>query len=267
MTEEAILESAQPDYKTKKIVDRSAAYPNFTLIESFDFVSEIFKNFPTTNRSITRDDVGAIFKTKSHNKQREVSCAAQFDFLSKERGSYKISDLFRSLRNAFEAEKPKLWLNAFQSPKLYRDLIDKFDGHAIPTELVTHLIRYHNIAEKAAPEAAKLFIENATFCKALGENGILNFNQAVGDPNFKIIETGNNLVDNNHKDKIKENNIPPQQAHRTLEIPSMVNSDKITIRLTNGRTAYLEYPKDITVKDVNILQKQVEQLQIIAEST
>src|SRR5271155_3025004 len=109
MTEIHTELTVQEEPKLKKIVDRSASYPTVTLTESFTFVAEIFKNFPTGNPIITREDVAAIFKTKTHNIQRDVACAAQFNFLKKEKGGYEISSAFRTLRNSFDNEKPKLW--------------------------------------------------------------------------------------------------------------------------------------------------------------
>jgi len=45
----------------------------------------------------------------------------------------------------------------------------------------------------------------------------------------------------------------------------MVNPEEVTIRLTGGKIAVLIYPLDIVAKDVVILEKQNEQLKIIAE--
>jgi hypothetical protein len=277
MTQTTPEVSSVEETKHKKIVDRSAAYPTLTLLEAFNFVANIYKNFPTSGQIITREDVAAINKKKAPSIQRDVSTASQFKFFIKHKGGYEISPSFRILRNAFENEKPKLWLEAFHAPKLYADLVEKFDGHVLPPEINTHLIRYHDIAEKAAPNAVELFISNAKYCGAMNESNILNFKQAlskISDGSFKPPENLNNNNPEGEEGKgeeVAENKgetTKPLQEKPTYRIPEMVNSEKITIRLTGspGRIAILQYPIDITTKDVAILQKQIEQLQIIAES-
>lgn len=48
-------------------------------------------------------------------------------------------------------------------------------------------------------------------------------------------------------------------------LPEMVEEEKIKIRLTGNKFAYLMYPISLTKRDIAILQKQIEQLDLIVE--
>jgi len=186
-------------------------------------------------------------------------------------------------------------LEAFAEPKMYKELIDKHDGHAIPAELRTHLVRFHRIAEKAAPEVADSFIANARYVGAANEFNILQYRHALEKLSSTSNATsGTSAMSSGMTDS---SSIPPDinQWQPVYDIPGaentssvlaaaantlrnaaggiltqnlleeMVNTEKAKVRLTDGKIAYITYPTDIKKKDIEILRKQLDVLELLAE--
>lgn len=264
----------EPQSEKKRIVERSAAYPVIGLEEAIPFVATVYKNFPGSI-AVSRDDIAAILKTKAYNIHRDIAATVHYGLLSRDKDKYRVTELFKTLANPLsEVEKKKCLLQAFFAPKLYQELITRHDGHVIPPELRTHLIRFHKIAEKAAPSVADGFLENAKFVGAVNEHGILGFKQALekldGNPPKDEQPPVGNASDSqtNYEkppvEKPQQETPPPSTPPRLLE--EMVNSDKIRVRLTGGKFAFIVHPLDINKTDVAILHKEIEKLQLIVDS-
>ena len=117
-------------------------------------------------------------------RNRHIAAAAYYLLLEREKDSYLVTNLYRTIANPLsEKEKREAILQAFEAPKLNRQLLDKFDGDEIPKELTAHLTRFFSITEDAAPIAAAVFIENAKFCGVLSDDK-LNFKLAQARLDF-----------------------------------------------------------------------------------
>jgi len=264
--------------KSQTKIERSAAYPALTISDALTFVAEVYRNF--RSQPTKRDDIIDLIKG-SHN--RHLAAATYYTLLKREKDKYQVSDLYKTIANPIsEKEKTLALLEAFGAPKLNKELIEKFDGDEIPKELKAHLARFHNITIEAAPLAAQVFIENAKFCKVLSESYVLNYKQLISklvDPNFDILKETKE-EDSIDKEEIIENDLAEAlpQIHEEevspktetnpinspLLIPEMLNEDKLRIRVTGNRFAYLIYPLDITKKDINIIRKQLDVLDELA---
>jgi len=55
------------------------------------------------------------------------------------------------------------------------------------------------------------------------------------------------------------------QSKPLPQIEEMVNSDERKIRLTGGRFAILKHPIQLNTKDIQILKKEIEQLELLVE--
>lgn len=266
-TSEATLQAD----KTKRSIVRSAAYPAISLSEALTFVSEVYKNF-TAAQFISREDVAAVLKRSPATIQRDVAAAAQYKFFDKAKQGYQISEPYKTIHNFLsEKEKKKCLLEAFGSPKLYADLIAKHDGHALPLELKTHLIRFHQIAENAAAAAAELFVENARFVGALSDNGILNYKKELEKLSDNGVQYAEIITEEPPKkeDKVfdfhqKTDLLPPGNTGQQ-GLPNIPNAENVKIPLTGKQVAYLIYPVKITKTDIAILRKQIDILELSAE--
>lgn len=276
MTSNTQTDNAAQEQQPKKIVERSAAYPAISIEEAIRFIESIAKNFPGSP-FINRDDIAAVLKTKPHNIHRDIAAAAHYGLLKRQKDSYQVTDLYKTISNPIsEAEKAKCLLEVFGFPKLYQELLTKHDGHVIPPELKTHLIRFHKIAEKAAQEVADTFISNARYVGAANEHNILSYKQNLLKATTGGIEYAEVIPPDNSGNLHPDNQKPPPlggnageegkpPAHDQLFLNEMNNQEKLKIRLSEGKFAYLIYPLNLNSKDIIILNKQIELLQILLE--
>jgi len=275
MEQDTTAANAPPHAATKRVIERSASQPGITLEEAIPFVQNVAKYFPGTP-FIKREDIAAILKTKANNIIREVAAAAHYTLLKREKDAYQITDAIKILNHSLGNEKAKLLLECFAAPKLYSELIQRFDGHAIPPEFKTILIRFYKITERAAPEVEEIFLKNARFVGALSEHGILNYKRALSaasDNSIQYAEVTTEDTPDSANVPLNANNAPkfekpaeqPPDQHDTFLPPETINADKIKIPLSEKKFAYLLYPTNIKIKDIEILRKQIDLLELLIE--
>lgn len=250
----------------KRIIERSASYPGISLQNAILFSTDISRSFPSS-QVVTREDIAATLNKSVSSIFREVAACVQFDLFKKDKEGYKISPLLKTIQNYLsEDEKTKNLIHAFSSPKLYAELIEKFNGHVIPKELKTHLIRFHKIAEKVAQSAADTFLESGIFVGVINpENSILNLNGIIINKEKEPVHKEAETIVQNTVLPIDEGigkEIIVNKKEQIL-IPEILNEEKAKIRLTENKFCYLIYPNNLNQKDVMIIRKQVEMLEIL----
>jgi hypothetical protein len=248
-----------------KPVERSAAYPAKTIEDCLLIVKGIYANFKTafTKRSDIIDIVEEV------NHPRDLAAATYYTLLNRVKDTYQVSEeLFMPIEYHLEDnEREDALLIAFKAPKLYKELIDKFNGSQLPKELVVHLHRFHHITEDAAPLAAEVFIKNAKFCKVLDENNNFNIDSPLKTKSPEIKDekpNGEELNKGIHPPSPNgQANTNPQEVKGLLE--EMVDSETSKIRLTGNRFATFKYPVKLSQKDIEILKKHIEMLELLVE--
>lgn len=239
--------------KTKQ--QRSASYPGFTVNDSFDFASKINENFSVV-AEVTREEIAHVLGLHPNTVARDIAACVQFGFLNKIEGRYKLTDLFSDIfRPESEKDKKINLITAFGKPKLYADLISKFDGHVIPAELANTLIKHHDITESASQAAAETFIKSGEQVGVIGENRVLKYSvtlSALSKTQYAeiITETLNASKENNVPAKIDTFNFEP--------VPPPAKQKMVPIYLTNNKIAQFIYPDDITEGDIAIVKHQLE---------
>ena len=275
MNEDLITNESSATNGSKRVKERSAAYPAISIDEAVRFVSEVYKNF--RNTPAKRDDILAIIESAD---TRYIAASAYYSLLSREKDFYQVTPIYKSISSPLsETEKRVALLQAFESPKFNKELIDKFDGDIIPKELTIHLSRFHRITEDAAPLASEIFITNAKICDVIDSQNRLVFQKTFdrlksGGVSYAEVTTEeNNFTENVQPQQIFENvqpvnikpNILQQPIHQQLLLDEGTNDEKLKIRLTEGKIAYLHYPISITKKDIGIIRKQLDVLEEVAE--
>lgn len=261
-------------------VERSAAYPAITIEQALAFTAEIYNNFRFS--SVKRDDISSVIEG---THPRHIAAAGYYLLLDREGDQYKVTEHYKQIANPLnEKERISNLLISFEAPKFNKNLIEKFDGGEIPKELVVHLTRFFGITAEAAPTAAAVFVKNAMYCKVLDERNILCFKEAkvrFSNPDFKLEEavfTGDDLTPKSSKTEpltgaeitppLKPLGQDPKLGTQPpLLLDELVNSDKVKIRLTGGKIAYLHHPFDLNSIDVAILEKEIEKLKLIVGAT
>jgi hypothetical protein len=254
--------SSNSENSSKK-VERSAAYPGITLEDAIVFTTSVSKNF-TASQIITREDIAAVLGKSVGSIVRDVAASTYYGLFTRHKDGYQLTSLIKAINNPLdEKEKRKSLVIAFQAPKLYQELIEKFNGHAIPTELRTHLLRFHGISEKAASDAAEVFIQNGKYCGVLSENNILNVTSDFETPTKSNVQFAEVVTDEPKREQGKTIDITPKVDPPKLLPSHDDNVENVKIRLTGiKRYAYLTYPDDFNRTDLEIIKKEIEKLEI-----
>ncbi|RZK01353.1 MAG: hypothetical protein EOO43_24795 [Flavobacterium sp.] len=259
--------------RAKKKVDRSAAYPARSIEDSLRLVGEIYKNF--RNAFARRNDIVDLIE---NTHPRHIAAATHYGLLNREKDSYQVTELYKTIAiNGLDEREIKLsLLKAFGAPTLNQELIEKFDGDSIPNALVAHLSRFHRITEDAAPLAAEVFLKNAKYCGILDDNNVLNYKRnllrlenpaAVSSEQPLVNDKVNSATDTILDAIFKEDLVAQAKASETPTalLPEMINEERVKVRLTGKKFAYLIFPLDITKTDIQILKKEIEQLELTIE--
>lgn len=264
---------------SKRSVERSAAYPAVSIEEALAFSNELYKAF--RSEYTKRDTISKVVESSSIN--RTVGAAGHYGFLEREKDSYRISELYKTIfRNLSDNDTAQALLRAFYNPKLYKELVDKYDGDELPTRLAPTLAAFHRITDSAAPFAAEVFLENARFVGVLGEDNVLNYKRRaleLSDPDIKIGSKGEDSpfrsAENTYNREVPSQEkgdlfSPPAVVQQPIEeasqttsqklLPEVADGERLSIKLTGGKYAYLTYPRDLNEKDFEILRLQLQAL-------
>lgn len=233
---------------------RSASYPVLTISEAYNFALKIYNKF--SNAEVTRKEIGGALGVNDLSISREVAAVASYGFYDKilhkgeKEFKYRVTSIFKDIyRYENEKQKKLSFIIAFGKPKLFQELITKFDGSVIPEELPNTLIKHHGITETASKEAAETFIISGK------EVGVINENRFL---NYKVTQsvTEKSTVTDAEEIQIEsEENTPRHQITKIVEpaYEKVENHKKVEWHLTGDKTAYLIYPSDLNDDDIEIL--------------
>lgn len=251
----------------RSTIQRSAAYPSITIERAIEFVNQLKKSFPNT--VFNRDDIAAVLQKKS-NLNREVGASVQYGLLDRTIGEgYKLSNRAKAILNPVsEEERIESIIECFKHPKLYLEIFEKYKNHVLPADpqLRAILNRFHNITEAAAPQAAEVFIENATYAGLLNGNRILSEIKQQVVPKVKIdVEYQDATPIANPTERQSEPIIHSPQPTTTMQqnpllLEEINGSVNIKIRLSEKKIAHLIYPENINEKDIQIMKLQIDLL-------
>lgn len=261
-----------PLEESKKTVERSAAYPGVTIEATLEFATQLKKAFQKS--MFVREDISEVLKRGSTVK-RDISAAVQYGLVDKSVGEgYKLTQLSEHVMSPISPEERMDNIaECFKRPKLYSDLIEKFQGETLPTDDVLKVIlsRHHNITSLAAPQAVEIFIENAQYAGLLNEQRVL---MPVKSQELAIVPT---QEESNHEEKSENADSPKstndastanatgngsEQAQSKHFAGDMSGKLDVTIRLTERKEAHLVYPSTINAKDIQILKMQIDLLEL-----
>ena len=145
-------------------------------------------------------------------------------------------------------------LKAFGTPKLFMELINKFDGLPIPEEFQNTLVRHHGIAPNAAKLAAEVFMESGKFVGAISDNRILSYKITMST----IEKTNNAEYVEVKTTTTADSNLMPVVVSNQPESPRLYSQDKdVPIHLTDDKLAMFRYPSDLTEDDIEIIDMQI----------
>jgi hypothetical protein len=251
---EAEIKDPSTDSKSK----RSASYPSISLSEAYDFALKINEQFSST-AEVTRDEIAHAVKLNAGTIIRDISSCVQYHLLDKNTaaGKYKLGKIFKDIyKPDSERDKKLSFIEAFGSPKLYQELITRYDNATIPNELENVLVKYHGITEAAAKGAADIFIESGKYVGVINENKFLKY--AITKSTVSKIQLAE-IEDMGPGDGNSTNNGIPNFAAPAIQVQEDDKKNiNIPIYLTNNKKAVFAYPEDISENDIKIVKHQLE---------
>ena len=170
---------SEPFVKSKKEIERSSSYPSIDLstsIEKGRMLKSALGKGPF-NRESAAQAMG--YKGVTGTSGRTISALVQYGLLTRVGNIYSISALFeRIIFPLSEEDKEVAIKTAAYTPKLYSNLLNKYNGSAIPSLLNNILIHDHGINPSVSREVAESFKKTMEFAGLL-VNGVLSHDDTL----------------------------------------------------------------------------------------
>ncbi len=251
---------------SKQTRERSKAYPGCALEDCVRFTGMIKKALGrgTHDRESLAKAMG--FSTVSGAVSPKIAALVHFGLLERTGSGYELSALSRSITDPLDdGEHRKAVRDAFALPTLYQDIIDKFEPDGkIPSQLATHLHRFHGITDAASAQAAEIFVSSGRYAGVLDEsNNIMRADRqetkVVGESPADRLPA--ETVQVSHPG-IHPVQLPPTPFNAPAQPPT--GHQRFEFAITQGRTVVLTVPADLNSKDIRIIRKQIELLELQA---
>lgn len=231
---------------------RSRAYPTISLESIVDFISKIREE--RAYNEFTRQEfaVSQGLKQPSGAMNSSFSAAVQYGLLDSQRDKTKLTDLARRILDPVDDEtKDAALKEAFSTPDLHRELLEKYSGHKLPKALGNVLLASFGIHAKVKDSCANLFLKSARYAQMLDADGILlsqdpAINDASEDVEYETEQSSVPGLPRNHK------------ASQTSATTSSGQHHDIV--LPGGRKAKLILPDDLGAQDMKVIEAFVSYL-------
>jgi hypothetical protein len=240
------------DSEIKKPRQRSKEYPLFTQKSCIEFTETI--NLKLGNRFCSGDQLSKTFGKSITSLGSKLSSCKQYDLLELKKGDgYKPTDIFFKItRGRTEEDRFSAKILSLKNPTIYNDLIEKFSGIILPTDLPSIFYWDYKITEGAKDSAAKIFLENLQDLNLISDGGELNLakKESIGeekDPSIPPVIPTVVTTKTSH-----EHVVTPTVA---LPVAGFKRAD---IKVSNGRFVTIEFPSDITTVEINKLIQNFE---------
>jgi len=237
------------DTDHKKPRERSKEYPQFTQKFCIEFTETI--NSKLGNRFSTAEQIAKTFNKAVTSIGSHLSSCKQYDLLELKKGQgYKPTEyFFKITRGKTEEDKRDALIQSLKSPSIYEDIIEKFSGQDIPSDLASIFYWDYSIKEGAKDAAAKIFTENLQNLNLISDEGKLTVSKSIIEDGVATPATP--IVS-------PPVGVTPPTVIPTVTLPPSSGNKKSDIKVSTGRFVTLEFPFDITSDEIDRLIKNLE---------
>lgn len=205
----------QKENQNKRIVERSVAYPSINLEEAIRLADILRTNYQNT--PFSRESFTLVLKITDH---RKLAALVHFGLVLRTGNTYTLTELSKNIHFAPDEDSRLAHLQqAAENPKLYKSLIKRYLGQALPAALPNILVLQSKINSKVAKNVASDFIKSLEYA-GLMKNNIIYSTSANDTEENK--ETENNEQENFQTTNELKNGYPEETFKHTpgyLQIP------------------------------------------------
>lgn len=241
---------------------RSNSYPSISVAKAVEVTEVIYKN--AGNNFLPVEQIAKLLKKNPVYISQWLSSCVQYGLIElKFKVGYRPAFICKKIFKPFsDIEKNEALIECFKKPKLYQELISKYENHTIPSRSVLPNIldRDHNIYDDAAIKASDAFNDNISDLGLLNKDDELVFS----NENQVKINTPEEIPEENSLIEFKETQNNKMQGETITVYKKFESEDilKSEIPLTEDKKATLFYPKNINISDIQILKAQIELLML-----
>jgi len=232
-----------PLEKSKTLREKSVQYPSCELAECMEFARIVDRlgGRDVSEKSVLSELGLSSRATKSYTGK--LTSSRQFGLLDYRAHTLSITEKAKLIlyptEEQEEVQRKRLLIEAFCSSSLYKQLIQRFQGKRIPQldTLANILMNEYKIAKTAKDVASRVFVDSANFVGVLTEGGILS---VIPQPEVEV-------------------------AGGTVVGQVLGQMQSLTITLSNGKSATITVPSDISTRDIERLKKMLDLLAVAGE--
>lgn len=215
---------------------RSRAYPVEDLVAAAEDLDAILEAVGrgAHSREVLADALG--YQTGAGGTAgRKVAALTQYGFLHRREGRYAPTDLGeRACRPRSSQERTETLRKALYNPPLFRQVLGRYEPEGrLPKRLSNVLFRDFGITASASDTAAAVLLDSARQAGVIDDDGRFVGGLPYAEPKWQEDE--------------------PDDVQR------------LDLALTGGKMARLVLPRHLSVRDVEILEKQMEILRLVTE--
>lgn len=213
---------------------KSKLHPNATWNDCRDFIKIVDgKKLSKVSYNTIAEEYGLkSYATKSFTQK--ISTSKQFGLIETSNLTIQLTDTAKKiLYPVSDSQIEKITLECFSKPSLYKQLIEKYNGKAVPdvNTLSNILFNEFDITKAAKDNAAKVFLQNAEMMGVL-KGGVLCYeenNEIIENSLIKDEEKNNEQVEKTKEEKSKDKN----NHYTTINIETSIG-DRAQIQIPNN---------------------------------
>lgn len=198
------------DIKSKKNRERSIAYPAVTLESAIELAKELLDKLGKGPYSREESAKALGHLTLTGPATRKVASLVHYGLLERSGNTYSLGELSQDILIPVNDEQKSLAIiTAVQRPKLFANLIQRYQGQSLPAMLGSILVR-EKISHSVAEDVASTFKESLRFAGLL-ENGVIKTVSKISDKGDRMSVKHNsnfpgleNLAPSEHTKNVQE---------------------------------------------------------------
>lgn len=228
---------------------KSKQHPNATWNDCIEFIKIVDrKKLGKVSYNTIAEEYGLkSYTTKSFTQK--VSTSKQFGLIETSNLTIQLADVARKiLYPTSDSEVKKITLECFSRPTLYKQLIERYDGKAVPdVNLLSNvLFNDFDITKAGKDNAAKVFIQNAEMMGVL-KGGVLcyekNEEQIEETP---IKQTAEEKIDEKEQEVQEKKKEENNNMYFTINIPTRA-----------GISAKIQIPYDLENDEAELVKNML----------